>query len=173
MAIGLYQASCAIRMPIFWHQQFLFHVMGIFTQACLAYWYIFGAPLYQFCCDYVLFSSAMTASMHARIHPALQALQMFTSLIFQVKCEVQVWFFHFGSALTFWECWNDPSYLSRCMAMQIDLRFCLGWLSDHNLLQCDLWPTHYALSQHTLGQHDWRKSPGHSVDRKLPYKHIP
>ena len=24
---------------IFWQQQFLFHVMGIFTQACLAYWY--------------------------------------------------------------------------------------------------------------------------------------
>lgn len=176
MAIRLYQASCAIRMPIFWQQQFLFHVMGIFTQACLDYWYSEHLSISSlvttscFCCN---------DSFCARTHASIQLFKpcRCSHLWFSLAaCPRQVWGpsyslpFRLSSAFLR-VLGMIPATSHDVWACKLTLDSCLGWLSDQNLLQCDLWPTHYALSQHTIGQHDW--SPDHSVERQLPYKHIP
>ena len=155
MGISLNQATCAIRLPIFWQQRFLFHICVNF-HASLSSLLIFGASFYQVSCDYVLFFPATTASVHTRIHPALQALQMLTSLILPCcACPSPVWgpsillFHHFGSVLSFWEYWNNPSSLSRCMGMQVDLRLCRSWLSNLNLQHSIFcWFNHTTLEHH-------------------------
>lgn len=67
MAIRLYQASCAIRMSIYILAATIPVSCNGNFHSSLSCLLIFRASFYQFSCNYVLFSSAMTASVHARI----------------------------------------------------------------------------------------------------------